>query len=80
MPGDFVSRAERALTGGHPTSGTADPGAREEECVVVASPGASAVGLCREQHAHGVVAGLELDTTSKVQPAPQQILGLDRAS
>ena len=53
---------ESVQAGGHPTGGTADAGAGEEEGVVVAGPGAPAIGLCREQHAHGVVAGLELAT------------------
>ena len=52
MTGDGVSsRAERIQAGRHRPGWTADAGTGEEKSVVVAGPGAAAVGLRREKHA-----------------------------
>jgi hypothetical protein len=61
MTGDGVSsRAECIQAGRHRPGWTADAGTGEEKSVVVAGPGAAAVGLRREKHADSVVTGLEL--------------------
>ena len=72
MTGDGVSsRAECIQAGRHRPGRTADAGTGEEKSVVVAGPGAAAVVLRREQHAHSVVAGLELATdVGKVDSLP----------